>query len=210
MPSMYQLHVLDWKNCTRCELKNRRHRVVLGRGQLPCDIVFIGEAPGQSEDTIGTPFEGPAGRLMDEIIRRALPPDTTYALTNLVGCIPLGDDGAKSLPPPYEAIEACTPRLQAFVQMANPKLIVAVGALSKTWLQPGYRKSIKFHRPTPLIDIHHPAYILRQTVAMRGLAIQRCVVIVSNALLELDTLPKCGVYTGVPDPKAPNEDDIPF
>jgi uracil-DNA glycosylase len=62
--------------------------VVLCRGRLPCDVLFVGEAPGVSEDVLGRPFVGPAGKLLDTIVERALDGQYDCAMTNLVACIP--------------------------------------------------------------------------------------------------------------------------
>lgn len=61
-----------WKGCTTCELHATRQKVVLARGEVPCDVLLIGEAPGMAEDTIGIPFVGPAGQLLDKIIDQAI------------------------------------------------------------------------------------------------------------------------------------------
>lgn len=47
-------------------------KVCLLRGSIPCDILFIGEAPGESENAMGYPFVGPAGKLLDRIVGEAL------------------------------------------------------------------------------------------------------------------------------------------
>lgn len=61
-----------WSNCRLCELyKNRTKGLVHVRGQLPADLAIIGEGPGESEDIIGFPFVGPAGRLLDELVATA-------------------------------------------------------------------------------------------------------------------------------------------
>jgi uracil-DNA glycosylase family 4 len=68
----FQLFCQKWgEGCgsTQCAGANR---VVLVRGSVPCDVLFIGEAPGQSEDVVGRPFVGPAGKLLDRIIEDAL------------------------------------------------------------------------------------------------------------------------------------------
>jgi uracil-DNA glycosylase family 4 len=39
-------HISAWRNCQRCTLRETRQRVVIARGTVPCDIVFLGEAPG--------------------------------------------------------------------------------------------------------------------------------------------------------------------
>src|SRR3954471_2435855 len=81
-------HVARWRDCTRCPLSQQRSNIVLARGQVPCDVLFVGEAPGASEDALAQPFCGPAGHLLDQIVERALPPIVSYAMTNLVCCFP--------------------------------------------------------------------------------------------------------------------------
>ncbi len=61
-------HIADWESCTRCPLHTTRRWVVLGRGTLPCDVLFVGEAPGNSENDIGKPFIGQAGKILDSLI----------------------------------------------------------------------------------------------------------------------------------------------
>ena len=188
----YSLFVERWQSCTACELHESRQNVVLARGQIPCDVLFLGEAPGQSEDCLSFPFVGPAGQLLDNpppfsppgIVQRAGLAELGIrsAFANLVCCIPLGDDGVKVTEPPDEAIEACSVRLVEFVEIANPRLIVCVGKLAKDWLDPGYKHSIKLHRRIPLVEIVHPAHILRMNYAQQGLAIQRATVVLRNAV----------------------------
>ncbi len=180
----FEQHVKEWSGCQRCDLCKTRKQVVHARGSIPAHIVFIAEAPGVSEDVIGKPMVGPAGDLFSEILRRAVPSGVTYLIVNLVGCIPLDEEGRKQGQPPEEAIEACTPRLQHLIRMADPKLIVCVGAMARDWLIPGYRHSIKLHRDIPRSEVTHPAAIIRSNYAMRGLAIQKCVVTISNAITE--------------------------
>ncbi len=178
----YQLFVDDWKDCQRCVLSEGRLHVVLARGKIPCDLVFIGEAPGESENVLGRPFVGPAGKLLDRIIERSVPEEVSYALTNLVCCIPRDEDGSKTSVPPDEAIEACASRLKQFVRLANPRLIIAVGQLPKDWLEEDQKYSITFHKKIPRVNIIHPAAILRANIAQQGLMIQRCIVNVSTGI----------------------------
>ena len=37
----WQAHVDGWKDCTRCGLHRTRSSVVLARGSVPCDVVFV-------------------------------------------------------------------------------------------------------------------------------------------------------------------------
>lgn len=159
--------------------------MVFARGQVPCDILFVGEAPGDSEDALGKPFVGSAGKLLDSIIRRAFAMKTKLrlAFTNLVACYPRAAKELGHNEPPNEAVLACSPRLVEFVKIANPRLIVCVGALARDRLDSKIRKPVTWVQgPVPSIDIKHPAAILRSNEAMQGLEVQRCVVQLINAI----------------------------
>ena len=55
--------------CTRCpQLAAARTTVVFGSGNADADLMFVGEAPGASEDEQGVPFVGQAGRLLDTLL----------------------------------------------------------------------------------------------------------------------------------------------
>lgn len=186
-----QKHIEQWKNCRKCDLCKVRHKIVLGRGSIPADVCFVGEAPGASEDTLGQPFVGPAGMLLDRIIERSLPQGMKYAINNLVACIPRDpEDGLKAGQPLPEEIETCSPRLIEFVELVNPKLIVCVGTLARDYLDPMRAKgNIRLRKQYPRIVIDHPAYILRMNVAQKGLAVQRAIVTVKTAIEDFVTNP---------------------
>lgn len=185
----YQKHVAKWKDCHRCPLCKTRSTVVLARGKIPAQVLFIGEAPGASEDFLGKPFCGPAGKLLDSIIEKAIPSHISYCLTNLVACLPLGEDGNKTQEPPEQSIFRCAPRLKEIVRLVKPELIVRVGNLAKKhvagqaqfdpidWLP---ENSYIF-----FCDLYHPAAILRMDVSQKGLAIQRTIVTLHDAIEEL-------------------------
>ncbi len=182
--SPFQQHVERWRECGECGLCRQRQRVVFARGKIPCDLLCCGEAPGESEDVLGRPFVGPAGRLLDAIIERAVPATVRVAYCNLVGCIPRLPEGGKASEPVPEEIRACAPRLVEFVKIANPRLVVCVGALSRDYLDPKMMGSTKIPLTIPRVSITHPAAILRANLAMQSLAIQRCVVTIATAVRE--------------------------
>ena len=178
--SPIQRHIRFWSKCTRCVLSEHRHKVVLVRGKVPAPILFIGEAPGASEDVIGDPFVGPAGKLLDEIINHAFDGQYDYALTNLVACIPKDETDTKVGEPTKQCIEACAPRLEWFVtRLCKPKLIVCVGALATKWVDKQFgKKDFKF------LSIKHPAHLMRMNVAAKGLEIQRATVQLDDFVTE--------------------------
>lgn len=169
----YQLHVRRWSSCTACELSQVRRRVVLARGSVPCDVLFVGEAPGKSEDVLGSPFVGPAGHLLDDVIADALDgfvvqPDSPFeaerparvAFTNLVACLPKDGAGGK-LEPTKDQVRACRPRLDEFALLCEPRWVVKVGVLSRKHLpEPAWG--------APTCSIDHPAFAVRQPPAIRA------------------------------------------
>ena len=55
--------------CVRCaELAATRKTVVFGAGNADAELMFVGEAPGASEDEQGLPFVGRAGKLLDQLL----------------------------------------------------------------------------------------------------------------------------------------------
>ncbi len=175
----YKEHRAKWNECSLCDYCSKRNKVVLCRGQIPCDVLFIGEAPGPSEDIIGAPFVGPAGKLLDQMIQDSMPEDSSLrvAFTNLVGCIPLDDHRTKFAEPSKESIKACRNRLDEFIELCKPSLIVRVGKLSKKYYTPSSDISV--------CDIVHPAAIIRADISQRGLMTQRAMITLSDSLTEL-------------------------
>lgn len=201
MKSLWQQHCERWaKGCGSSECAGARN-VVLARGSLPCDVLFVGEAPGESEDVLGRPFCGPAGKLLDDILHRVVPTHVRYAMTNLVGCIPreapyavdfegTKRGGGKATEPLPEQIEACQPRLSELIELASPRLIICVGALAKLWIardlpgQINFKKALKPSYFIPVVDVTHPAAVLRADPVWKGIMVQKIEVEIQSALEE--------------------------
>jgi len=144
-------------------------------------VLFCGEAPGVSEDVIGRPFIGPAGKLLDRIIDQAFGEvQPTYCLTNLVCCFPREAKREGTNEPPKKAIEACRPRLLELIQMCNPRLIVAAGDLARKHLMAG-----GMLKGRAFCSITHPSAILRADITQQGLMAQRAIVTIADAADEL-------------------------
>lgn len=189
--SLFAQHLRTWGGCTKCRLHEGRIEMVFTRGQVPCQVLFVGEAPGESEDILGRPFCGPAGQLLDYIIQLAgltqIDVKTgksciAYAMTNLVCCIPRDEKGEKVHEPDDKCTRACQPRLIEFIQICQPRLIIAVGALARDYFDQGYKHAVQ--TTIPVVDIKHPAAILRANVTQQGLDVQRAVVTIEDAIQE--------------------------
>lgn len=181
----WQQHIDKWKDCRRCLLCEGRNRVVLARGKIPCDAIFVGEAPGESENIRGVPFDGPAGCLLDSIIRQASMDGFRLLFANLVGCFPAEAKRAGTNEPPEAAIKACLPRLRELIEMARPRLVVCVGELATGWLNSKKRGGLEL--TVPAVDITHPAAILRTPTEMqRTFMTRRAVVRLAQAAENLE------------------------
>lgn len=181
-----------WSRGCESGICGKAKSVCLARGKVPADVLFCGEAPGPSENVLGKPFCGPAGHLLDQIVDKSIPESVRWVMTNLVGCIPLDEYGAKFTEPADEDVKCCTPRLVEFVRLCDPRLIVCVGTCARDWLDPkrkgspaaleGRRDYPRFHRKIPQVFISHPAAILRANVANQGFMMQKAIVTLRTAV----------------------------
>lgn len=146
-----------WNLCEDCGLHLLSREHVIGSGDLPCDVFFIGEAPGRVEDLLGRPFVGPSGRLLKQqfkAVEELLGRTFKRYITNTVACVPWIDDARSAVrDPSSEEVQACSPRLAELVKLAQPKTIVFIGAVAKKLYKPP--------KGLPTLSIIHPAAILR-------------------------------------------------
>lgn len=154
--------------CTKCPLGESRLNPVPGEGNSDARVVFVGEAPGQTEDEQGRPFVGRAGQLLTKIISAmGLKREEVY-ICNILKCRPPGNRD-----PQATEIVACQGYLHDQLQVIEPEIIVALGAhAARTLLEtntPIGKLRGRFHeyypgpmaQPIKLLATYHPAYLLR-------------------------------------------------
>ncbi len=152
------LALKSWTDCTACGLCKFRRFVVIGRGSMPADLLFIGEAPGKTEDLRGVPFIGRSGRILDLSIERAtklarIPQPPSYYITNVVGCRPTDEKDGDNREPTDTEANACYPRLDQTVDLVNPTQVILLGKVAARHLSSRFPGAIK---------LFHPAFILRR------------------------------------------------
>lgn len=156
-----------WKACQRCPLGREAHNHVLYRGDIPCDMLLIGEAPGLSEDVLGEPFIGPAGKMLDLAIERAFDePDLSprICIANILCCLP--HDGDRSFrKPKKEEVEQCKLHLEELEVIADPAVIVLLGKVAEE----------NYSTEIPSITIPHPSTALRSYGFKRSYYLERMV-----------------------------------
>ncbi|HJT50079.1 MAG TPA: uracil-DNA glycosylase [Nitrososphaeraceae archaeon] len=109
--------------CPLCKLSRTRKNAVPGEGPLSAKLLFIGEAPGKYEDLRGKPFVGPAGRILDESIKKAGLKRSEVFITNVVKCRPPGNRV-----PQEDERAACRPYLRRQILVLSPKIICILGS----------------------------------------------------------------------------------
>lgn len=155
-------------DCTRCGLHETRRHLVFGEGNAHARLVFVGEAPGESEDRIGRPFVGRAGQLLTRIIEAMNLRREDVYICNILKCRPPGNRN-----PRPEEIRVCEPFLIKQLQAINPMIICAMGTFAaKTLLKTEKPISLlrgQFHlyHGISLMPTYHPAYLLRNPGAKK-------------------------------------------
>ena len=152
-----------------CALKDTATSFVFADGAPAAPLMLIGEAPGAEEDRQGVPFVGPAGRLLDRMLAAIGLDRTGVYITNILPWRPPGNRN-----PTDAEIAACLPFIERHIELAAPRILVAVGGTSAKallntrdgimrlrgrWLNyatPGMAAPIAFRA------VFHPAFLLRQ------------------------------------------------
>jgi len=119
--------------CQKCQLYQTRHLPVIGQGSHQAKIMFVGEAPGASEDKTGVPFCGAAGKVLDDLLESIGAKRQEIYICNILKCRPPGNRN-----PELEEIESCTPYLDRQIEIINPKAIAALGNFSARYLMEKY------------------------------------------------------------------------
>jgi DNA polymerase len=155
--------------CTKCPLSQTRTRAVPGEGHPDTEVMFVGEAPGQTEDRQGRPFVGRAGDLLVRLLSTLGWRRQEVFITNIVKCRPPGNRD-----PEPEEIAACAPYLQRQLAVLDPAVVVTLGRFSMGHFRPGERitQIHGTHAPVPsgtgardalAYALFHPAAALRST-----------------------------------------------
>jgi DNA polymerase len=115
--------------CERCPLFAAATQTVFGAGPSDARIVLVGEQPGDQEDLAGTPFVGPAGKLLDRALDAAGIDRSTVYVTNAVKHFKFEPRGKRRIhkKPERPEIEACAFWLDRELALLKPELVVALG-----------------------------------------------------------------------------------
>ena len=158
------------RGCRGCELCERATQTVFGEGPADARIVMVGEQPGDQEDLAGRPFVGPAGQLLDEILREVdLPREQVY-ITNAVKHFKWEPRGKRRMhsTPNARDMAACLPWIEAELKVIKPPMLVCLGSTAaKSLLGAGFRitqqRGVVFKTKWApwTLATYHPSALLR-------------------------------------------------
>lgn len=149
------------RECRKCNLCKTALNAVCGEGNIDSSVVFIGEAPGQTEDETGRPFVGRAGKLLESLLNEIGKKREEIWIGNIIKHRP-----PQNRDPLPEEISLCQPFLKAQLATIDPKLIVTLGRFSMNYFYPAgkitndhgkLRKVGKYY----VYPVYHPAAALR-------------------------------------------------
>lgn len=106
---------------------------VIGEGSHYAKIMFVGEAPGETEAKTGRPFVGRAGKLLDKLLEGVgVKRDEVY-ITNIVKDRPPGNRD-----PLPDEISLYVPFLDRQIEIIRPEVIVTLGRFSMQYIMNRY------------------------------------------------------------------------
>lgn len=153
--------------------KNASHAVP-GEGNPDAEIMCIGEAAGQVEDSTGRPFVGQSGQLMRKTFENiGIDPKDVF-ITNIVKFRP-----PDNRDPSPEEIAACADWLDRQIAVIQPKIIVTLGrfsmakfipsvTISQVHGQPRFYELSTMNSKLIIFPMYHPAAALRGTTMLNA------------------------------------------
>ena len=160
---------MDWAQlqsavaaCTGCGLSQSRQQAILGEGLASADWMIVGDAPGEEEDQAAQSFAGPAGQLLDNMLKAlSLTREQVY-LTHALKCrTPVGRNASQV------EVSHCATYLARQVELVQPKVILAMGRTAALALLQSaeplgkLRSQVQSFKGVPVVVTYPPAYLLR-------------------------------------------------
>lgn len=159
----YVAHLVT--DCQKCPLYKTALHPVPGAGNPSAEILFVGEAPGATEDQLGLPFVGNSGKLLDKLLLTISLKREEVFIANILKHRP--PENRDPLP---DEIRVCTPFLKAQLKIIKPKIVITLGRFAMNYFFPTetiskihgqFRSLIWQDLPLTIIPVYHPSAGLR-------------------------------------------------
>ncbi len=176
------IDAMDWpvlatavSTCSACRLCTGRKAAVFTAEPLArqADWLLVGEPPDEDEERAGRPFAGPAGQLLDNMLRavnvsRDGQGRSGARLTNVVKCRP-----AVVRNPDADELARCAMYLRREIALVQPRVILALGRFAAQAMLGAadpelarlpfgkLRGQVYRYQGVPVVVTHHPSRLLR-------------------------------------------------
>ncbi len=144
---------------------------VIGEGSHEAHLMFVGEAPGETEAKTGKPFCGRSGKLLDELLASIGMDRAKVYITNLVK-----DRPPDNRDPEPQEIALYGPFLERQIDIMKPRVIATLGRHSMKYIFEKFGlgnelqtvskihgkefKGTASYGPVTVVALYHPAFAL--------------------------------------------------
>ena len=149
-----------------CKLKSNSKNIVLGEGNIDSPIMLIGEAPGEIEDKVASPFIGEIGELLDKMLIAI-----NIKRQNIYTSYAINFRPPEDRKPTSPEIKRYSNFLKEHISIIDPKIIILMGSTAmeavtgineKISSERGKWKEIILNNNTyPLMITFNPSYLIR-------------------------------------------------
>jgi len=117
-------HNDEIRHCTKCRLHETRTQAIPNQGNTDAEVMVLGKMVGYKDDTVGLPYQGEAGNVLDYALENAGKRREDVFLTNLTRCYP-----PESRDPRKDELNRCAPYFERELDIVDPDVIIALGKL---------------------------------------------------------------------------------
>ncbi len=157
------------QGCHLCTLSKTRDKVIFGEGNPHADIMFIGDKPSNSDESMGSIFTGRSGEILTKMIENVLKIQRKdIYLTNILKC---HSPEGHTISPKHA--HTCHSYLLKEIDLVQPKLILTFGEEAYYYLTgdnaplSNLRGLIQQKEHYKIIPTYHPNYLLRNPSAKK-------------------------------------------
>jgi len=160
------------RECKKCPLYKTKKNYVLGEGSKNPEVMFVGEAPGKTEDKEGKPFVGKAGKSFRKMLEEVGLDKEKIYITNILKCRPPQNRNPKD-----SEITACLDNLKKEIKELEPKIIVCLGRIATNTIFNITGLTGHLYSNRPMKDLHGKIFQGVLTIISDGTICKKILVI---------------------------------
>jgi len=156
-------------DCHLCTLSKTREKVIFGEGNPHASIMFVGDSPSSSDESMGKIFTGRSGEMLTKMIENVLDikREDIY-LTNILKCRSVEN---KAITPAHA--HTCHSYLLKEIDLVQPKVILTLGESAYFYLTGddtpfnAVKGIVQQKEAYSIVPTYHPSFLLRNPSAKK-------------------------------------------